>query len=90
MKVAVFSAKTYDHEFLIAANASRHELHFFEPHLSGETASLASGLDAVCIFVNDQISAAVIEKLSALDIRLIALVARDITMLISSPRSGTD
>jgi D-lactate dehydrogenase len=41
--------------------------------LSRETASLASGFDAVCIFVNDQISAAVIEKLSALDVRLIAL-----------------
>lgn len=73
MKVAVFSAKAYDREFLIAANASRHELHFFEPHLSIETASLASGFDVVCIFVNDQISAAVIEKLSALDVRLIAL-----------------
>ena len=60
-------------EFLIAANASRHELHFFEAHLSIETASLASGFDVVCIFVNDQISAAVIEKLSALDVRLIAL-----------------
>ena len=33
----------------------RHELHFFEPHLSGETVSLASGFDAVCIFVNDQV-----------------------------------
>ena len=34
MKVVAFSAKTYDQEFLIAANASRLELHFFEAHLS--------------------------------------------------------
>ena len=44
MKIAVFSAKKYDREFLSAANASRHELRFFEPHLSEETAGLAGGI----------------------------------------------
>jgi D-lactate dehydrogenase len=73
MKVAVFSARNYDCEFLTAANASRHELHVFEPHLSEETAGLAAGFDAVCVFVNDQVDAAVIAKLSGFGIRLIAL-----------------
>jgi D-lactate dehydrogenase len=73
MKVAIFSAKRYDREFLSAANNSRHQLHFFEPHLNETTASLAAGFGAVCVFVNDHVNAAVIAKLASLDIRLIAL-----------------
>ena len=73
MKIAVFSAKKYDREFLSAANGSRHELRFFEPHLSEETAGLAAGFEAVCVFVNDQVNAAVIARLHSLGVRLIAL-----------------
>ena len=73
MKIAVFSAKKYDREFLSAANGSRHELRFFEPHLSEETAGLAAGFEAVCVFVNDQVNAAVIAMLDSLGVRLIAL-----------------
>jgi D-lactate dehydrogenase len=73
MKVAVFSARNYDREFLDAANANRHELHFFDPHLSEETTSLAAGFGAVCIFVNDRVNAPVITKLAESGIRLIAL-----------------
>ena len=73
MKVAIFSTKNYDREFLGAANASRHELCFFEPHLNEETAGLAAGFDAVCVFVNDQVNAAVIARLHSLGVRLIAL-----------------
>ena len=73
MKTAVFSAKTYDREFLSVANGSRHELHFFEPHLNEETVGLAAGFGAVCVFVNDQVNASVIAKLRSLGVRLIAL-----------------
>ena len=73
VKVAIFSAKKYDREFLSAANASRHELRFFEPHLNEETARLVAGFDAVCVFVNDQVNAAVIATLHSLGVRLIAL-----------------
>ena len=73
MKVAVFSTKKYDREFLEAANQSRHELLFLEPRLSAETASLAAGSEAVCVFVNDQLDAGIIEILAQSDIRLIAL-----------------
>jgi D-lactate dehydrogenase len=72
MKTAVFSAKKYDREFLSAANYC-HELHFFEPHLNEETVGLATGFEAVCVFVNDQVNAAVIAKLRSLGVRLIAL-----------------
>ena len=73
MNVAIFSTKKYDREFLNAANGSRHQLRFFEPHLNEETAGLATGFDAVCVFVNDQVNAAVIAKLNSLGIQLIAL-----------------
>lgn len=73
MKIAVFSAKNYDREFLNAANAARHEIHFFEPHLNETTVSLAAGFGAVCVFVNDRLDAAAIAKLASLEIRLIAL-----------------
>jgi D-lactate dehydrogenase len=73
MKVAVFSARNYDREFLSAANAARHEIHFFEPHLNETTANLAAEFGAVCVFVNDRVNAAVIAKLPSLGIRLVAL-----------------
>jgi D-lactate dehydrogenase len=73
MKIAVFSAKKYDREFLDAANGARHELRFFEPHLNEETVGLATGSQAVCVFVNDQVNAAVIARLHSLGVRLIAL-----------------
>ena len=73
MKVAIFSAKKYDREFLNAANSSLHKLRFFEPHLNEETVSLAAGFETVCVFVNDQVNAAVIGTLESLGVRLIAL-----------------
>jgi D-lactate dehydrogenase len=73
VKIAVFSTKNYNRQFLTAANnAMRHELPFFEPQLSDETAALATGYGAVCVFVNDRINTSVISKLSGLGIRLIA------------------
>jgi D-lactate dehydrogenase len=73
MKVAIFSTKKYDREFLNASNVPRHELRFFEPRLNEETVGLATGFEAVCLFVNDQVDAAVIAKLRSLGVRLIAL-----------------
>jgi D-lactate dehydrogenase len=73
MKVAVFSARNYDRESLSSANATRHELHFFEPHLSEQTTGLAAGFSAVCVFVNDTVDALVVAKLVSLGVRLIAL-----------------
>src|SRR6516165_9492815 len=73
MKVAIFSAKKYDREFINAANGSLHKLRFFEPHLNEETVDLAAGFEVVCVFVNDQVNAAVIAKLGSLGVRLIAL-----------------
>lgn len=74
MRVAVFSTKPYDRQFLDAANASaRHELAFLEPRLTIETAALARGVTAVCAFVNDALPAEVLEALAGGGIRLVAL-----------------
>lgn len=74
MKVAVFNTKPYDRRFFIAANYDHeHELVFLEPRLSRETALLAKGFLAVCVFVNDQLDAHVLEILASHGTRLIAL-----------------
>ncbi len=74
MRVAVFSSKTYDREFLDKANrAGKHELVFLEPRLTRETVTLAQGFDAICVFVNDEIDAHILLKLSKMNINAIAL-----------------
>jgi D-lactate dehydrogenase len=73
MKVAVFSTKSYDREFLESANGGRHELHFFQPHLDLETVPLAAGFEGVCAFVNDTLSAPVLERLAGSGTRVLAL-----------------
>ncbi len=74
MKVAVFSTKPYDKEYLDKANDSgQHELVYFESSLKPKTVRLAEGFDAVCVFVNDTLSKEVIEQLALLHIRAIVL-----------------
>ncbi len=74
MKLAVFDTHTYDREALEAANARyAHDLTFFEPRLTLQTASLAAGYPAVCSFVNDRVDAETLAVLHAGGTRLIAL-----------------
>ena len=74
MKIAVFSTKRYDREALDGANRRHgHELVYLEPRLTPETAALAVGHDAVCPFVNDELSTRVLEKLAAGGVRLLTL-----------------
>lgn len=74
MRIAFFDAKPYDiPPFEKYARDAGAELKFFETKLDQDTAELARGSDAVCIFVNDTANAAVIDKLYAYGIRLIAL-----------------
>jgi D-lactate dehydrogenase len=74
MKVAVFSTKSYDRQFLDRFNASfGHALTYLEPRLSVETALLAAGFPAVCVFVNDIADAQTLDILAAHGTKLIAL-----------------
>lgn len=74
MKIAVYSAKNYDRQYLEQANAKYgFELEFFDFMLNENTAKMAEHCDAVCIFVNDDGSRKVLEKLTALGVRIVAL-----------------
>lgn len=73
MRIAVFSTKPYERPFLDAANAGAHELVYFEPRLSAETIALAAGFPCVCVFVHDQLDAAVLGSLASQGSRLVAL-----------------
>ncbi|NJR14569.1 MAG: 2-hydroxyacid dehydrogenase [Calothrix sp. CSU_2_0] len=74
MKVAVFSTKAYDKKFLEIANTNQqYEFAFFDPHLSKDTAILATGFPAVCIFVNDEADATTLEILATHGTNLLAL-----------------
>ncbi len=74
MKLALFDAKAYDRDaFLRAAAGEDWELKFFDSKLSTDTAPLAQGCDAVCVFVNDAVDAAVLDLLQQEGIRLVAL-----------------
>jgi D-lactate dehydrogenase len=74
MKVAVFSAKPYDREFLDHANAAgAHQLKYHDDPLDTDTVGLAAGYDAICIFVNDTADQGVLEVLARGGTRLVAL-----------------
>lgn len=74
MKVAVFSTKYYEREYLNKFNiGDKHQLTFFDAPLNAETINLVAGFDAVCILVNDDMDKQNIIKLSKAGIRLIDL-----------------
>jgi len=74
MKVAVFSSKSYDREYFNLSNESYgHELTYFDMKLNADTADLARGHQAVCVFVNDQVNRETLAKISESGIKLIAL-----------------
>ena len=73
MKTAVFSARRYDKTMLAQANeGAGHELRFIEDRLGAETAILARGCEAVCVFVNDTVDAEVLGILAGQGTRLVA------------------
>ncbi|MEM9136511.1 MAG: 2-hydroxyacid dehydrogenase [Cyanobacteria bacterium P01_F01_bin.42] len=74
MKVVVFSARPYDHKFLDQANkAANHQLTYCEARLSLQTASLCQGADAVCAFINDDLSQPMLSAIAEMGVRFIAL-----------------
>jgi D-lactate dehydrogenase len=71
MKVTCFSAKRYDRQSFAAAGAV--DWRFVEARLDLDTVAAAEGCGAVCVFVNDRVDAAVLQRLDALDIKLVLL-----------------
>ena len=74
MKIAFFDTKPYDIPGFEQFSANTDlELKFFETKLNADTVSLASGYDAVCVFVNDTVNEEVVNRLHELGVKAIAL-----------------
>ncbi|KAI3398061.1 hypothetical protein diail_9925 [Diaporthe ilicicola] len=78
IKLAVFNAHPYDKKFISAAHSSHAsssaiDVVFHDFPLSQETVSLAAAAKAVCVFVNDDLSAPVLEGLHEAGVRAILL-----------------
>ena len=74
MRTILFSSQNYDREsFLGAQLPAGIELQFQAARLSLDTAALAERHEVVCAFINDDLSAPVLEQLAAGGPRLIAL-----------------
>ncbi len=74
MKIAFFDTKPYDRpSFEKYGKQYGINFKFFETKLNEDTADLARGSDGVCAFVNDTVSAPVIDRLVDLDVKVLAL-----------------
>ena len=74
MKVAFFDTKPYDTpSFEKFGKENGIKFKFYETKLNEDTVALAKGCEAVCVFVNDTVNAAVIDKLEALGVKILAL-----------------
>jgi len=74
MKIAVFSTKPYDREFLEISNKEhQHQIKFFKYGLNSETMWMAKDYPVVCPFVNDILDKEVLTYLYENNTRLITL-----------------
>ncbi len=74
MKIAFFDTKPYDKTYFDKFGAAYDvKFKYFETKLNEDTVDLANGYDGVCVFVNDVVNAAVIDRLYAMGISVIAL-----------------
>ncbi|MBQ4054220.1 MAG: 2-hydroxyacid dehydrogenase [Clostridia bacterium] len=75
-KIAFYDAKSYDRdsfESILERSGGDYKMKYIESRLSPDSAILAKGCDAVCAFVNDEITKETIDELYSLGIRIIAM-----------------
>ncbi|MEX2231976.1 MAG: 2-hydroxyacid dehydrogenase [Cyclobacteriaceae bacterium] len=72
MEVLTYSTRKFEREALEKAMA-HHKLRLLDTRLTPDTASLAQGCEAVCIFVNDDASASVLRNLNEAGVKYLAL-----------------
>lgn len=73
-RIALFDSKPYDKEFFDQANGEgSFDIRYYPVKLNAETASLAKGAETVCAFVNDDLSAPVLEALLSQGVKLVAM-----------------
>lgn len=74
MKILFFDTKPYDRQFFDQANAAfGFDIKYLKNRLTPDTASLTEGYDAVCAFVNDDLSTETCEILKKNGVKLIAM-----------------
>lgn len=72
IKIAFYDAKEYDKpSFERYGAAHEMQFRFLETRLNEDTVELARGCEAVCVFVNDTVNAAVIDRLYRCGVKLI-------------------
>jgi len=74
MKVAMFSTRSYDiNHFNPLLGKDDIEFEYFDTQLNIHTVKLAHNFDAVCAFVNDELSKDVLQALSDLGVKIVAM-----------------
>ena len=74
IKTAFYDTKEYDKpSFEKYGQMHDVQFRFLETKLNEDTVELANGCEAVCVFVNDNVNAKVIDRLYEMGVRLIAL-----------------
>ena len=74
INIAFFDAKPYDKpSFDSYAEGKGISIKYFETKLNEDTVELAHGFDGVCVFVNDTVNSAVIDRLCEMGVKLVAL-----------------
>ncbi|MBQ3016772.1 MAG: 2-hydroxyacid dehydrogenase [Clostridia bacterium] len=74
MKIAFFDTKPYDKPSFEKFGGERGvTFKYYETKLNEDTVELAAGFDGVCVFVNDTVNAAVIDRLAELGVKVVAL-----------------
>jgi D-lactate dehydrogenase len=74
MKIAFFDTKPYDKaSFEKFGKENGINFKYFETKLNEDTVDLANGYDGVCVFVNDTVNAAVIDRLCEMGVKVVAL-----------------
>ena len=74
MKIAFFDAKPYDvSAFAKYGKEYGIDFKFYDTRLNEDTVALTQGADGVCVFVNDTVNAAVIDRLASSGVKFVAL-----------------
>lgn len=76
LRLILFDAKPYDQEFFNRINDNPKygfDIHFITGHLTEDTVALSKGFNCVCVFVNDDVNASMLDRLYQNGIKLLAL-----------------
>jgi D-lactate dehydrogenase len=73
MKIACFSTKSYDKEYVSKAIHAPHSIVFFEESLNANTVGLLTNFDGICVFVNDKLDDSMLQQVARAGIKAIFL-----------------